>query len=104
MAYIKGINSSALAAQQHTEKRLRKKYEANTSIAPQLKELGKISAFKEKFEGILLKDQNLSEYENAEAFISGREFGFSLIKNGFTEENYYSYLESREEKKSKNHR
>ena len=30
--YIKGMNSDALAAQQHTEDRLRKKYEANEEV------------------------------------------------------------------------
>lgn len=102
MSYIKGMNSDALAAQQHTEDRLRKKYEAN--LKKDLKEMGKISAFKEYFESLPLEAQNLSEVEHIEEFIQGRNFGFALIRNGFNENNYATYIEEKAAKKAKNHR
>lgn len=102
MAYLKGRNSDALAAQKYTDEQLRKKYEAN--LKKDLKEMGKVSAFKEYFESLPLEDQNLSEVEHIEEFIEGRNFGFALIRNGFNADNYAKYIEEKEGKKTKNHR
>jgi len=96
MAYIPGHNSKALEAEEYTRKKLEKlSKEKNSST---LKELGKISAFKEEFEGIKLENQvfpqipTIDNIVENEYFIEGRKFGYTLITNGFNEENYNSYI------------
>jgi hypothetical protein len=89
MAYIPGRNSDAVAAQKYNTERLQKIYD--TKLNHQLKELGKISAFREGLEEIKLEEQKFPPVPGIESFealianeyfIEGRTFGFSLIKNG----------------------
>ena len=62
--------------------------------------MGKFSAFKEFFEKIPLAEQDFSYIFPDEditinpSFIEGRNFGFILIKNGFSEEKYHEYVEA----------
>lgn len=103
MAYKPGQNSEAVAAKEYNEKRLKKIYDEKSSH--HLKEAGKISAFKEAFEGIKLEEQEFPQIDFVENiienkfFLEGRKFGLSLIKGGFTVENYITYVNGKESKK-----
>ena len=99
MTYIPGQNSNALAAEENTKEKLKKMEESKRNSY--LKELGKVSAFKETFEGISLEEQEIQfpkevadivDIKTKEAFLEGRRFGFTLIKNGFNEINYSAYI------------
>lgn len=98
MAYTPGRNSKILAAQQYNDDMLRKKYDKKFSN--ELKELGKVSTFKEEFEGIKLENQvfpQIPTIENItenEYFIEGRKFGYALIAGGFDAEKYNAYIEN----------
>jgi hypothetical protein len=93
-----GKYSEAVKLQTNYESRIRKKYESKINNA--LKELGKLSAFKESFEGIKLENQELPKIESVDNitenkyFLEGRKFGFLLIDNGFTEEMYQGYKQT----------
>lgn len=103
MAYKPGLYSTAIAAQKNTDERLKKQSEQKGTES--LKELGKYSAFKEVFEGIALENQDFSyvnineDIINNPNFIEGRNFGFVLIKNGFSEEKYSEYIKATSTKK-----
>jgi len=98
MAYIPGQYSDAVALQEHTERKLRNKYDRVMNNS--LKEIGKSSAFKEYFEGIKLENQELPKMESVDnlientAFLEGRKFGFLLIQKGFNEEMYHDYKQT----------
>ena len=96
MYYRPGHNSNAIAAQQYIDEQLKKKSQKPESTT--LKKLGKDSALQETFEGITLENQDFS-YINISGditsnpdFIAGRTFGFALVENGFTEEQYRAYI------------
>lgn len=98
-----GLHSDALAAEQYNNEQIKKASEKMEAIT--LKELGKFSAFKEIFEGVPLEEQDFS-YANIKGdiitnpyFLEGRNFGFVLIKNGFSNANYLKYKQETESKK-----
>lgn len=105
MSNKNGLYSRVTAAQQYLNDELRKKTEKKESIV--LKELGKYSAFREVFEGISLEEQDFSyigiqgDIITKPSFIEGRNFGFTLISKGFTEENYATYVKATENKKTR---
>lgn len=102
MGYKTGQFSFAIAAQKHKEEELIKQSAKMESIT--LKEMGKYSAFKEVFEGIPLEEQDFSyinsndDIKSNNSFVEGRKFGFVLIKNGFSKENYNKYVSINETK------
>ena len=108
MAYTAGKNSKILAVQQYNNDRLKEKYDKKFSN--ELKELGKVSAFKEEFEGIKLENQVFPQIPTIENitenqfFNEGRKFGYALIAGGFDLEKYNAYTKAREEKETKKHR
>lgn len=99
MAYIPGSYSKAVELQEHHEEKIKKLYEHK--IGSSLKELGKLSAFREVFEGIKLEEQEFEKIESVDNllenkyFIEGRNFGFTLIKNGFNMEMYLNYSQNK---------
>lgn len=108
MVYIPGHNSKALEAEEYTRRKLEKITKEKHSST--LKELGKVSAFKEEFEGVKLENQIFPQIPTVdniienEYFIEGRKFGFTLIANGFDTDKYNAYTKSKEDKKTSKHR
>ena len=103
MSNKNGLFSRVTAACRYHNEEIRKETEKKESIA--LKELGKYSAFREVFEGISLEEQDFSylniqeDITTKQSFIEGRNFGFTLINKGFTEENYAAYIKATQNKK-----
>lgn len=99
MAYIPGQYSKALAAQQYNEERLKKQDNKNKGrnerqYAAQLHNEGRKAYFKELFEGIELKDQQLPQigpFENiieTHNFMEGYKKGPFLVEIGAIPEEY----------------
>lgn len=71
---------------------------AEKGYSSELNLRGRKSMFEEYFEGTSLEDQNLpqvgpfEDITETESFQSGRERGAFLIKNGFTSEQYETFL------------
>jgi len=95
----------AKEAQKKTEALLRQEEKGYT---PQLIDLGKLSCFIEYFDMIRLEEQKLPQvgpFDNPserESFKSGYEMGKILVRQGFSEENYHTFLENYEIKYQNN--
>lgn len=105
MSYVPGQNSMATALELSSRNRRKAEYEKK--LNNYLKELGKYSAFLEEFENIKLCNQELPIIEaieditQNEHFLAGRNFGFTLVNNGFDIAKYNEYKIDRQTKRNR---